>query len=425
MKYHYHKLKNGLQVGIVPLKEAGIVTVLFMVNAGSRFDRKEHNGVAHFTEHMLFKGTRKRPEMAQAEREIEQVGGVFNAFTTKEFTWFSIKILKKDIERAFDVLSDILSEPLISEDQIKKEKRVILEERHIYNDSPQDIVDDLFHKCLYQKRPLARPIVGIEKSIAEIKRRHIASFFKKYYGAKNSALSIAGDIKVKEGLALAERFFAKLPAGQKQKNNKVYRLHSQPSVHIKYQPNEQVYIALGVPAYDIKHSDHHACKILALILGGNMSTRLFTELRENLGLVYDVITVAEAKKISGYLVTLTSVKKNNLEKTIGLIIDAYKKLKTEKIPLKELAMAKSFLADKKKISFEDSYLVAMDIAKRIIFNKNEKSIQEYQKEIKKITPEDLLRVAREIFVADKLNVALVGPIDNSESRKVKRMLNSL
>jgi len=425
MNYHYHTLRNGLRVGIVPMKEAGIITIIFMVNAGSRLDRKEHSGVAHFTEHMLFKGTKKRAGVAEIEREIEQVGGSFNAFTTKEFTWFSIKILKKDIARAFDVMSDMLSNPLFSEDQIKKERRVILEERHIYNDSPQDMVDDLFHKCLYHKHPLARPIVGMDKSINNIEKKHIASFFKRYYGAKNSTLAIAGDITDQEGLHLAKHFFSAIRSGKKRPRNKIYRAHSTPSIHIKHQASEQVHIALGVPAYDIKHPDHHVCKVIALLLGGNMSTRLFIQLREELGLVYDVLTVAEAKKISGYLVTFTGTEKNKLERTISLIVDAYKTLKTEKVPTKELEMAKGFLADKKRISFEDSYLVAMDIAKRIIFDKNEKNIQEYQKEIKKITADDILRVAQKIFTADKINIALVGPIDNIQKRRVKQLLSAL
>ncbi|MFA7319247.1 MAG: pitrilysin family protein [Parcubacteria group bacterium] len=421
MKYHYHTLKNGLRVGIVPMKEAGIVTIIFMVNAGSRFDQKEHNGVAHFTEHMLFKGTKKRPQTAQIEREIEQLGGIFNAFTTKEFTWFSIKLLKKDIELALDVLSDMLTEPLLLEEQIIKERRVILEELHIFKDSPSDIVDDLFYKCLYHKDPLAHPIVGIEKSIRLIRREHILAFFKKYYCAKNTALTIAGDIEDKDCLKLAQRFFSKMPVGIAIKDGIIKRDSTGSKVHFKHRPSEQVYLAVGVPAYSIKHPDHHACKIIALLLGGNMSTRLFMKLREELGLVYDVMTVAEAKKNSGYLVTYTGVEKKHLEKTIELIIAAYKRLKNEPVAQKELTDAKNFLIDKKKISFEDSSLVAMDIAKRIIFDKNEKNVEDYQKEINKITPDDLLRVARKIFTPKKLNIAMVGPISSDQVEKIERL----
>ena len=425
MKYHYHKLKNGLEIGIVPMKEAGIVTILFMVNAGSRFDQKGHNGVAHFTEHMLFKGTQRRPKTAQTEREIEKLGGIFNAFTTKEFTWFSIKLLKKDIEKAFDVLSDMFTEPLFLEAQIKKEKRVILEELHIFKDSPSDLVDDLFQKCLYHKNPLTLPIVGVEKSIAKIKREHLINFFEKYYGARNTALAIAGDIEVEKCLHLANHYFSKLPGGKSQKGAIICRVHNKPVVHFRYRQSEQVYLAIGVPAHNIKHPDHHICKVMALILGGNMSTRLFTKLREELGLVYDVMTVAEAKKNSGYLVTYTSVEKNHLEKTIELIINAYRDLKNEKVTRKELTEAKNFLIDKKKISFEDSSLVAMDIAKRIIFEKNERDVEAYRKEINKITPDDLLRVARKIFKSNKLNIALVGPVHTAEAERIEKLLHLL
>lgn len=425
MKYHFHTLKNGLRIGIVPVKEEGIVSLLFMVNAGSKCDPKKLNGVAHFTEHMLFKGTRKWPRPAQIEKEIERVGGSFNAFTTKEFTWFSIKLLKNDIEKAFDVLSDVLGNPLLLEIEMEKEKRVILEELNIYGDSHSDVADDLFDKCMYRSHPIARPIIGNEKSIEKIRRKDIVDFFNKYYCAKNTVLAIAGDVDAENCLDLAKKYFSAIPKGRMARVVKVNRKQQKPRILMLHKPGEQVQVAIGVEAYDIQHPDHYVCKIIALILGGSTSTRLFVRLREELGLVYDVCTMAESKKVCGHLVTYTGVERRHLEDVIRVIISEYQLLKEVKISSDELRDVKSYLLNKKIISFEDSYFTAMDIAKRATFNKKDKDIDSYRKKIEKITTEDVYRVAQDIFVSNTINLALVGPVKNLQLGKIKKLMNSL
>lgn len=422
MRYFYYQLSNDLRVGIVPIKKNDVVSVVVCVNAGSGSDPESKKGLAHFLEHMFFKGTKKRPELTQLEREIERLGGSFDAYTTKEFTWFAIKLLKNDLEKALEILGDALKNSLFLEKEINKEKQVILEEINIYNDSPSDIAEDLFDECLFGSDSTGWGIMGKKETINRVKRADIVKFFKEFYVSENIVVSIAGDIESEDVILLIEKYFSDIPKGRqylKKQNNFFQR---KPKISLVKKNSHQVQIVFGARAFSIGHADHYVAKLIAIILGGNMSARLFKKLREESGIVYDIRTMSESRKQAGYIATFTGMEKKNIIKAVQEILSEYKKLKTEKISDSELEDAKKYLINRKIILCEDSYFAALDIAKRIIFKKSDKTLEEYKEKISKISAEDIQRVSRGIFVKNNLNLAIVGPIKKEEINKLQKII---
>jgi len=425
MEYHFHRLKNNLRVGTASLPGDGTATVLLIFKVGSKNDPVTKRGIAHCVEHMLFKGTKNRPARAQVERDIERLGGYFNGFTVKGFSWFYIKLLRKDLEKAIDVLHDVMLNSLFLPSELEREKRVILEEINNYNDSPADIAEDIFEKCLYGNESIAWPTLGEPKMIKKFKDTDLTGFFKKFYVAENAALIIAGGVSPEETLRLAEYYFSDFPSGKKMIDEAIIEKQIAPKIIVRCKKIDQSQIALGARAFSLDHKNHYPAKLIAILLGGNMSARLFVRLREELGLVYDINTMSEAKKDTGYLATYTGLKKNNIIIAVWEILRAQERLKHQEVDKNELEDAKNFLLNKRRILYENSDFVALDLAKRIIFKKRAVTFDNYQKEVKKVSSTDIKRVANDIFKNQNLNLAVVGPINKNEENKYKKILNFL
>lgn len=423
MDYLFHKSKNGLETGFVSLPGHKTVTVLLCLRVGSKHDARTKRGTAHFIEHMLFKGTKNRPLLTQLEREIERLGGFFNAFTVKEFTWFYIKLLNKDLEKAVDVLHDVLLNSLFLPTEVEKEKQIILEEINRYNDSPPDMIEDIFEKGIYGDQPIAWPSYGDPTTIKKLKYEDLLTFFKKFYVATNATIVVAGDINTKSTSKLIDKYFSDFPTGKPIKDVKtVLTKNVARKIIIKNEKLSQSQIALGVRAFQIDHKNHYVTKLIAILLGGSMSARLFKRLREELGLVYDVYTMSESRKNDGYLVSYTGADKKNVRKTVKEIIKEYEKFKYQEVEAQELEDAKSFLLNKKKILFESSDFIALDLAKRIIFKKKAMTTKDYQKEINKVTSQDIMRVANEIFVNENLCLAIIGDVTKRDREVFRELL---
>ncbi len=421
--YYFRQLKNGLEVGVAPVEGDETATILLSFRVGSKHEPKLKNGIAHFIEHMFFKGTRNRPALTQSVREIERLGGFFNGFTVKEFSWLYIKLLNNDLEKAMEVLQDAVTNPLFLPKEFEKEKQIILEEINIYHDSAGDLVEDLFDKCLYGEQSLAWPTLGEPKIIKNLKKSDLIDFFKEFYVAPNAALTIAGGIDPSKSLELAEKYFSDLPSGKKLNNIEMFEKQTAPQALVRYKKIKQSQIALGVRTFHLNHQDHYTAKLIAILLGGNMSARLFTRLREELGLVYEINTMSESRTNTGYLATYTGLEKSNISKSIKEIVNEYKKLTGRKIKETELTDAKNFLLNKKMILSRDSEFVALDLAKRLIFKKKAIIPEQYRKQIEEVSPEDILRVADNIFKNEGLNLAIVGSIKEKDKDKYAQILH--
>lgn len=421
MKYKRSLLKNGLRVLTVPVEGTQTVTVIVMVGVGSRYEAEIEAGLSHFVEHMFFKGTTKRPTTLDISEELDAVGGEFNAFTSKDRTLYYAKVDAKHFEVALDVVSDIFLNSKMKTKEIEKEKGTILQELNMYEDTPVRNVGDVFESLLYKGNSLGREIIGTKKTIQSFKRKEFIQYLKNFYIANNTIVCVAGKFDEKKSLLAIEKYFSRM---QKKKIKEFFPIkynQRRSMVKIKFKKTDQTHFILGTRAYDENHPKRFALSLLAVILGGNMSSRLFIEVREKLGLAYYVKTEVEAYADCGYLATQVGVDHKNLELAIKTILKEYQRMATLKTSEKELQKAKDFVRGKSLMGLEASDEVAMFFASQEIKKKKILTPSEIFAKIDKVTSIDILKVAQEIFSENKLNLAIIGP--HKETKKIEDLLN--
>jgi len=420
MTYKKTKLKNGLRVITVPMKGTEISTVMIMAGVGSRYETEKEAGLSHFIEHMFFKGTKKRPNALNISEELDSIGGEFNAFTSKNTTAYYAKVDSKYFETALDVISDMYLNSKIAEEEIKRERGTILQELNMYKDTPVRVVNDVFENLLYKKSPLGRDIIGYKKTIKAFRRKNFINYMKRFYTANNSVVCVVGKFNEKEIMNQIKKYFSGMKNDQKPGFQKVEEKQSKPEIKIKHKKTDQTHLVLGVRAYDYNHKDRFALSVLAVILGGNMSSRLFIEVRERRGLAYSVKTGVEAYHDCGYLATQAGVEHKNLEKTVEIILKEYKKISAKKVGEKELQKAKDYIKGKSVMGFESSDEVAMFFIDQEVKKNEIISMKEIFEKIDKVTTDDILRVSQDIFKPEKLNLAVIGPRKNG--RKLEKLM---
>lgn len=421
MNYKKHTLKNGLRIILAPMQEAETVTVLVMTGVGSRYESRKENGIAHFLEHMMFKGTTKRPTAHDISKELDGIGAEYNAFTGKECTGYYAKVAAEHGEIALDVVSDIFMNAKLEQEEIDRESGTILQELNMYEDMPMRHISDLWERHLYGDHPLGWEIVGTKENIQSFKRADFVKYLKRGYVAENVVVGIAGKFDPKKMKKEIETRFSHIGHGKKPPMKKGNDSQSKPELFVQKKKTDQTHMILGVRAYNMHHEDRYALSVLATLLGGGMSSRLFIEVRERRGLAYSVHTGVDAYDDAGYLATQVGVEHKNLEKTIKVILDEYRKIATEKVGKEELSKAKEYIKGKIAMSFEGSddvieYLVGQEISHDDIVLPKEKV-----RKIDRVTAEDVLRVASDIFVNQKLNLAIIGP--HTSEAKLEKLLS--
>ena len=414
MIYKKTTLKNGLRIITVPMKSTQTVTVVIMVGVGSRYETEKEAGISHFLEHMFFKGTKKRPNTLAISEELDSVGGEFNAFTSKDKTMYYAKVDAKHIGTALDVVSDIYLNSKIDVSEIEKEKGTIIQEINMYEDIPMRNIGDVFEKLLYKESPLGREILGYKKTVGSFKRRNFIDYMKRFHVANDTVISVAGKFNEKKVIGEIKKYFGKMTRGKKPLHKKVVEKQNNPAIKLKPKKTDQTHLILGSRAYHQEHKDRFALGLLAVILGGNMSSRLFIEVREKRGLAYSVSTGVESYYDCGYIATQSGVEHINLEETIKVILQEYKKIATEKVAEKELQRAKDYIKGKAVMGFEESDEVAMFFISQEIKGSKIETMNEIFAKIDKVTTNDILRVAKDIFKPEKLNLALIGPFKEKE-----------
>ena len=419
--YKSTKLDNGLEIITVPMRGTKTVTVLVMVATGSRFENRGTNGISHFLEHLFFKGTVKRPTTLAISSELDRVGGEFNAFTGKEYTGYYVKVEERQLELALDVLSDILLNSKFVSEEINREKGVIIEELNMYLDNPLVYIEDLFEACLYGDTPAGWDTVGTRENILNFNRQSLLDYVGSQYSSDKIIVSMAGSLPTGQAslkssaLGLSRKYFNKFSKKDYRVKLKTDDRQNGPRLKIHYKKTDQAHLSLGVRTLPFGHADELAAKIISIMLGGTMSSRLFTELRERRGLAYYVRSHDEPYTDSGYLTTQAGVPINQLGQAIKIILAEYKKLIESPVKAQELNRVKQCLIGRSALQLEASDNVANWYGRQIILSKEQGRAGEaltpenYYSKIKKITASDISRVAKNIFMDQHLNLAVIGP----------------
>lgn len=409
MKFNRTVLSNGLRVITIPMPSFESATVLVMVSAGSRYETRKNNGISHFLEHMAFKGTQKRPSAIDISTLIDGIGGEFNAFTGKEVTGYYVKSAANHIDLSLDVLSDMLQNSKLDKEEIEKEKGVILEEINLYEDTPSRKIGDVYERLIYGDTPMGWDVAGEKDVIKAITKEDFQFYMSSLYSPSNMTVVIAGGIDSEKAVKMVKKYFGQMKKFSTIKSNKVIESQKEPEVLVKNKKTEQVHIAIGFRTVPIDHQDQYALSVLAAVLGGGMSSRLFHEVREKRGLGYYVRTNSEHFNDAGYLVSFAGVDPKRVEDAIKVIIDEYRKFISDgKVSKQELNKAKEFMKGHLVLELEDSRSVSGFFAQQELLEKKIKTPEEIIKKIDEVTAEKLDEVAKKYFVNSGLSMAIIG-----------------
>lgn len=413
MKHILTKLDNGLRLLTVPMPGLESATVTVWVGVGSRAEEDKIAGLSHFLEHMVFKGSKKRPSAKLIAEAVDEIGGEFNASTSKEWTNFYIKARSGNLDLAFDVLSDMVLNPILKAEEIEREKGVILEEMAMYEDSPMMKIGDVFEQLIFKGDSLGRDIVGFEKSIRSLKRDDFERYRNTHYYAENIVVTVAGGIDSRKAEELTRKYFSGLKASGKSEEKKYrFRVNQKsPRVFVKNKKNEQGHFILGFLAGERGTGERYKEAVLASILGGGMSSRLFTEVRERRGLAYSVRTSLDRFLDTGEFVSYAGVDVTKAQEAIKVVLEEHYKIAGKKhgITPKELKKAKEYIKGHLALSLEDTRDVNGFYGENELMLGKVETPDEVFAGIDKVSIEDVVARAKELFVPQRLNLAIIGP----------------
>lgn len=423
MKFTKKVLKNGLRVVTVPMKDNPTVTVLVLVEAGSKYETKKLNGISHFLEHMCFKGTAKRPKAMDISRELDSIGSQYNAFTAQEYTGYYAKSAAKHFKKILGLVSDIYLNSTFPEAEIEKEKGVIIEEINMYEDMPHRHVQDLMMSLLYGDTPAGWNIAGVKQNILNMKREDFVNYKKMHYLPEATVIVVAGRVTEGDVLKEVNKIFGDVPRGSKEQKIKTKDDQQKAKALIKFKKTDQTHFVLGVRTYDLFSKKNAALSVLSAILGGGMSSRLFQKLREEMGVGYYVRAYNDAYTDHGFFQVSAGVDNKRIEEVVRAILVECQKLKDEKVDEDELGKVKEYLIGNMKLSLESSDDIANFYGGQELLKKELKMAEEKAKEIRGVTVKDIQAIARDIFKSDQINLALIGPFDEKkDSARFQKLL---
>jgi predicted Zn-dependent peptidase len=417
MNYKKKILKNGLRIMAVPIKNAPSVTVMSLIEAGSKYENKQNNGISHFLEHMCFKGTEKRPKAIDISREFDSMGGQHNAFTDQEVTGYWGKAHPKHTDKILDIISDMYLHPTFPANDLETEKGVIVEEINMYEDLPQRLVHDVFDELLYGDQPAGWSIAGTKENVRSFNRDNFINYRKNHYVSSATTIVIAGDIDEADIFKKVEKAFAGIPASKKTGKKKVIEKQNEPVAKVRFKETDQTHLVLGVRAFDVYDKRIPALRLLSAVLGNGMSSRLFQKMRTDLGICYYVRSSVSRLTDHGFLSVSAGVDSSRVEHGIKGILEELIKIRDEKIPASELRKAKDYLIGNMYLGLESSDSLAEFFGFQEIFKEKIKTPKDLEKEIEKITASDIAKVTKEIIQNKKLNLAIVGKYKDAERFK--------
>lgn len=415
-------LDNSLRIITIPIKNTQAATVLVLVGTGSKYETKNINGISHFLEHMYFKGTKKRPSPVEISETLDKIGGIYNAFTSEEYTGYYSKVAFSHLDVALDWVADIFLNSSLPEKEVEKEKGVIKEEINMRYDHPMVYIYVLWRKLLYGDQPAGWDIAGTKESVGSITRKKLVDYMRKQYVSPNTIVCVAGRIDDFPVEHKIKQYFSGINKSSPLQRIELKEEQSEPGILLSTRKTDQSHIYLGARAYNIFHPLKYAQKLLAIILGGMMSSRLFIKIREKMGAVYYIATESSADLDSGFLATRAGVDINKIEEVIPAILEEYIKISQEKVPAEELKKAKDYIKGKTALLLESSDAQASFYANQELLKNEILTPKDLFAELDKVTSEDINKVANDIFQPQKLNLAVIGPFEKKQRfRKILKM----
>jgi len=410
--FERHTLDNGLRVLTSNLDHAQSVTCMVMLAAGSRYETPDTNGIAHFSEHMFFKGTQRRPSARDIAGEVDSIGGEFNAFTGKEYTAYYVKCAAEHRDIALDVLADMLRNSRFDSEEIDREKGVIIEEMNMYFDTPRDYIGGVYEGLLYGDQPLGWDIIGRKDTVRGATRDTFMGYLDRWYKPPRMVVGIAGKIG-DDALERATELFGDLPSGETG-DPEPARVHQSDRVRVFTKQSDQAHLILGVPSYPIEHPDRYALQMVSTVLGGGMSSRLFTEVRERRGLAYYVFGINHSYTDAGSLYSQAGVDINRIDEAVTTIASELKKIAAEPVPADELEKARSFTKGRFVLQLESPQGLILFGLRKEVLEQRAPDPEEVLAGVDAVTGEDVQRVARDLIDEEKLRLALIGPFDDAD-----------
>lgn len=418
MEYKVTKLSSGVRLLSVPMSGLESVTVAVWVKVGSRFEEEKINGISHFLEHMVFKGSKKRPSARSISSVVDSIGGEFNAATSKDWTNFYIKSRVGNLDTAMDVLSDMVLNPLLKPEEIEREKGTIIQEIAMYEDTPMINIGDVFEELIFDGNPLGWDTAGKTENVRAIKKDDFVSFRKKHYLPNNMLISVVGGISHDQAQKLAEKYFSSLSGSKVATPDFETFENSQtkPQVKLKTKKVEQAHLIMGFASEGRNYEGRFAQSVLSTILGGGMSSRMFIEVRERRGLAYSTRTWLERYQEVGYLSTYAGVDVSKIDEAIKVMLDQYCGISNleYKIEGDEIKKAKEYLKGHLALALEDTKDVTSFFADQVLFKDGILKPDDIFKKIDDVSLDDVVFEAKKLFIPSKLNLAIIGPFKNQE-----------
>jgi len=414
--YNKTVLDNGLRVITSTMPNSRSVCLVVLVGTGSCYESKEETGISHFAEHLFFKGTERRPTSKEITQDIEGVGGIINGGTDKEITIYWCKVASPHFSIALDVLSDLLLNSRFDSKDIEKERQVILEEINMNLDIPQQRLDMLIDELLWPKQPLGREVTGYKETVSSLSREQLLDYLGRRYMPNNTVIAIAGNIQHEEAITQIKPLFDKWPAGELVTGYTTNDEQTKARLRIDPKDIEQAHLCLAVHGFSRSHPQRFTIDLLNTVLGGGMSSRLFTEIRERRGLAYDIHSYTEHFLDSGSFGVYAGVDPAKIETALAAILEELSKVK-KGITTSELTRAKELSKGRLYLRFEDSQNVALWYGSQEILLRQILDIDDVISIVDAITVDQLHEVAQKILTDDGLNLALTGPIKEDSLTK--------
>ena len=405
------ELSNGLRVLTAPMPQAQSVSCFVMLAAGSRYETAETNGIAHFAEHMFFKGTERRPTARDIAGEIDSIGGEFNAFTGKEYTGYYVRCAAETRDVALDVLVDMLRNSRFDAEEIEREKGVIIEEMNMYFDTPRDFIGGVYESLLYGDQPLGWDIIGRKETVRGATRETFTDYTGTWYKPSRMVVGVGG--RLGDGLQeRLEELLGDIPAGETGSPAPVSP-NGTGRVKVHTKASDQAHLVLGVRSRPLTDPDRYVLQLLATVLGGGMSSRLFTEVRERRGLAYYVFGTNHAYTDAGSLYSQAGVDINRIDEAVTTIVEQFKLLAEEAVPADELEKARNFAKGRFVLQLESPHGTIMFGLRREVLEGRAEEPQTVLDALDAVTAEDIQRVAQDI-IDDGPYLSVIGPFDDAE-----------
>src|SRR6516165_5463258 len=403
-------LPNGLRVITERMAHVRSVSVGFWIASGSRSETSEQNGISHFIEHMLFKGTKTRTAEDIA-RSVDSIGGNLDAFTSKELVCFNTKVLDQHLPLAFDVLSDLVLNPRFAEEDIEKEKGVILEEIKMDADNPDYLVHEIFSSNFWKDHPLGKPILGTRETVRRFDSEMIQDYYRQVYAPANLLVTAAGNLTHDRLVALVREHFESLPLGGPAKPDPVPNTHARIALRNK-KALEQVHLCLGVPSYPLPHQERFACYVLNTLLGGGMSSRLFQNIRERQGLAYAVFSELNPYRDTGCLSIYAGTSLESARQVVESIVNEFRELKDKPVGEEELRRAKDHLKGSLMLSLESTASRMSNLARQEMYFGRFFTLDELVESIETVTADDVQRIAQTFFDSRQIALTILGNLED-------------